>query len=676
MAIHQFFDRDISWLTFNGRILDEAAKANVPLLERIQFLAIFSSNLDEFYRVRMPAIMLTKKVEHIYGIEGKIETPEQLLQELNQLIQLQQEQFGYILSQSIIPLLKKENLHFVYNETLPPEAQSSIIDYFHSEVLPFIQKIYIHGETKFFPENNKLYLFINFENDKPCIINIPSDKMPRFKLIHSADKSYIIFLDDIIRFNINRLFTEKVITGVHSLKVTRDAAMDLKDEYEGDIAAKIESQLLERDDGLATRVLYQPGLSDDELKLLADFMGFSKNMLVPGGTYHHLKDLFSIPINRSHLSYPTWNELTGAHYTDEDLFTSILKKDSIIHTPYQDYGKVIRFFAEAATDEAVTEIYTTLYRVAGDSKIANALITAAKNGKRVTVFVELKARFDEANNLKWSKLMKAAGVKIINSIPGLKVHAKVALVKRRMQHRYKYFGLLSTGNLNEATAKIYTDHILFTSNHKILAELELLFIFLTQRRMPLHPKEIVFKHLLVAQFNLQEHFLQCIDREIAAAKAGKKACITIKLNNLEERILIAKLYEASCAGVEIKMMVRSICCLVPGMAEMSENISIIRMVDRYLEHGRIFIFHNDGKDDIYLGSSDWMNRNIYRRIEVCFPVYDSDIKAQIQKIISAQQNDNEQATNINSNLQNIPVLVSEKTQRAQKQIYSILNQSS
>ena len=497
MAIQQFFDRDISWLSFNGRILDEAANANVPLLERIQFLAIFSSNLDEFYRVRMPALMLTKKVDNIYGNNGIIDSPTQLLNEVNELIQGQQEQYGQILTQSIIPLLKHENLYFVYNEILPTDIQTSIKDYFDSDVLPFIQKIYVRHQMHFFPENNKLYLYISFENDLPCIINIPSDKIPRFKLVRSAEKSYIIFLDDIIRFNCYKLFAGKAVTGVYSLKITRDAAMDLKDEYEGDIAEKIESQLLERDDGFATRVLYQPGLSVDALQLLAQCMGFSKDMLVPGGTYHHLKDLFSIPIKQAHLSYSTWNEPTKNHTPDEDFFESMLKKDSMLHTPYQDYSKVIRFFAEAATDESVTEIYTTLYRVAENSRIANALITAAKNGKKVTVFVELKARFDEANNLKWSKLMKAAGVKIINSIPGLKVHAKVALIKRRMQHRYIYFGLLSTGNLNESTAKIYTDHILFTANHKILAELELLFIFLMQRRLPLHPKEIADRKSVV-----------------------------------------------------------------------------------------------------------------------------------------------------------------------------------
>ena len=346
------------------------------------------------------------------------------------------------------------------------------------------------------------------------------------------------------------------------------------------------------------------------------------------------------------------------------------EQDAILHTPYQSYDMVLRFFNEAAANPDITEIYTTMYRVAGDSKIANALISAANNGKKVLVFVELKARFDEANNIKWSKLMKAAGVKIVYSIPGLKVHAKIALVKRKAGLRMQYHALLSTGNLNESTARIYTDHILFTSNAAITGELELLFLFLSYRRKPVSPNEIKFSHLLVAQFNLQQRFLAMIDREISHAKNGRPASIIIKLNNIEDRVLIRKLYEASAAGVKVQLIARSICCLVPGIEGVSENISASRIVDRYLEHGRVFIFHNDGHEEIYMGSADWMNRNIYSRIEVCFPVYDEKIKEEIKHIISLQLADNTQAVLLNENMENIPKPVFSNAVHSQQAIHT------
>lgn len=323
----------------------------------------------------------------------------------------------------------------------------------------------------------------------------------------------------------------------------------------------------------------------------------------------------------------------------------------------------------------VREIYVTLYRVASDSKIVNALISAAKNGKKVTVLVELKARFDEANNIKWAKKMKEVGVDIIYSVTALKVHAKVALVKRQVGNRMRYSGLFSTGNFNESTAAFYTDHILMTANKEMLREVELLFIFLAKRVKPTSADLIKFNHLLVAQFNLQQVFLNLIDREIEHAKQGKPSGITIKMNNLEEKVLIDKLYEASSAGVKIDMIVRSICRLIPGVPGMSENIKITRIVDRYLEHGRIFIFNNLGKNDVYLGSADWMNRNIYRRIEVCFPIYNEQIKQEMIDIIEIQKQDNVQAVCIDENMNNIPVKRSGTLVESQHDIYQLLKKN-
>ena len=376
----------------------------------------------------------------------------------------------------------------------------------------------------------------------------------------------------------------------------------------------------------------------------------------------------SFPIKDAKWSNQKWPKVVYPTFRkDITLHQQIIENDLLINPPYQSYDSVLRFFNEAATDELTTEIYTTLYRVASDSKIVNALITAAKNGKKVTVLVELKARFDEANNIKWAKKMKAAGVEIIYSVTALKVHAKVALVKRKQGIRIQYTGLFATGNFNETTANFYTDHILMTAHQGMLRELELLFLFLARREKPSNPNLIKFNHLLVAQFNLQTKFLELIQREIEFANLGQPAAITIKLNNLEEAVMINKLYEAANAGVKINLIIRGICRLVP-----TENITIRRIVDRYLEHGRIFLFHNNGNEEMFLGSADWMSRNIYRRIEVCFPIFNTAIKAEIKEILSLQLKDNVQAVLIDEEMSNIPVPVEGDLVQSQYAIYQYL----
>ena len=435
----------------------------------------------------------------------------------------------------------------------------------------------------------------------------------------------------------------------------------------------IEKELQKRDSGLATRFLYEPGLPLRLLYLVQSHLNLSVDSITEGGRYHNLKDLNQVPLKGPGLSYYDWPALPTKEVNyKSSLFDQLKKNDICIHAPYQSYDIILRFFNEAAIDPTVDEIYITLYRVASNSRIVNALISAAKNGKKVFVMIELKARFDEENNIKWAKKMKGAGVRIVYSVAALKVHAKVALVKRKIDGRTSYSGLLSTGNFNETTAAFYTDHILITTNHDILREVELLFIFLLKRKKPGTDDKINFKHLLVAQFNLQSRFIELIDAEIASAKKGLAASIIIKMNNLEERVLINKLYEASQAGVEVKMIVRSICCLVPGVPGLSENISIIRIVDRYLEHGRVFLFHNNGQQELYMGSSDWMNRNIYHRIEVCFPVTESAMKAHIIEILNLQLKDNVQAVQIDRKLNNVKIENDAPLNESQKQIYLLL----
>jgi polyphosphate kinase len=637
-----FFNRDLSWLSFNGRVLSEAAKATVPLLERIKFLSIYSSNLDEFYRVRIPVLMAVDAHVKETGEPGNYELAKA---EINK----QQQEFGAIIAQQILPELSKHQVYWIYNKPVPETISANLTHVFFTEVLAYIHSVCIDNDlTDFFAENNKLYQVVILENkqgkERMELINIPSDALPRLYSIASQTGKYIVFLEDIIKHNIAYLFPDDIIKGVFNLKITRDAELRVEDGYDEDITRALERQLETRDFGFATRFLCEPGIPLRNLYRIIYALNLHKASIVEGGAYHNLKDLSSFPLPGAGFSYPEWPAAVSVKIAEkETLFGLILKRDLLINVPYQSYDPVLRFFNEAANDAYVTEIYTTLYRVANNSRIVSALITAARNGKKVVAMVELKARFDEANNIKWAKQMKAAGVKIIYSSIDLKVHAKVALVKRQINDKSEYLGLLATGNLNENTARFYTDQVLLTAHQPTLKELEALFGFLSKnKRAPAAEDMIDFQHLLVAQFNLQQKFIELIQREIDHAKNGLATGITIKLNNLEERILIAKLYEAARAGVKIRLIVRGICCLIPGLEGLSENISVTRIVDRYLEHGRIFLFENNGNQEIFMGSADWMNRNIYSRIEVCFPVYDQELKQMLIKIINLQLNDDVQ----------------------------------
>jgi polyphosphate kinase len=667
----RYFDRDLSWLSFNERVLLEAGKETVPLSDRINFLSIYSSNLDEFYRVRIPALLALQKIKK----EKSSQPPAEILQKVTDKIHSQQELFGKILTEKIIPLLKENTVHLVYKENIPASIQQTTQEFFFSQLLAFLQPVELHGPgIDFFPGNNQLYLIVLFESGKIVIINIPSGDLPRFFKAEADGMNHIVFIDDIIKENLSFIFPGMPIKGVYSFKITRDAELDLQDEYEGDIAEKIEKQIVKRDQGFATRFLYSPGIPASILEKLVAVFNLQNAIVVEGGFYHHMKDLSSFPLKEAKLSYPQWPAVKKKIIHPQSLFNSIAAGDILLHTPYHDYALVLRFFNEAAIDKEVEEIYVTLYRIADDSHIASALISAAKNGKNVTVFVELKARFDEANNIRWAKKMKEAGVKIIYSIPGLKVHAKVALVKKKKESRIKYYGLLATGNFNESTARFYTDHILMTAHKEMLREMELLFIYLAKRKKPDTDHDIQFKYLLVAQFNLQERFFEMIDRETTHAKKGLPAIIAIKLNNLEETLLIQKLYEASQAGVQINLLIRGICRLVPGVKGMSENISVKRIVDRYLEHGRVFWFYNNAQEEVYAGSADWMNRNIYRRIEVCFPILDEAIKNELKEIMLLQLKDTVQAVWIDEELNNAPVSNAAEKIRSQEAIYQMLKQ--
>ncbi len=678
---YQFLNRDMSWLSFNHRVLMEAADKTVPLYSRIQFLSIFSSNLDEFFRVRMPAIFAFTSIE-AKKTSLREEYPKDLVQVVQTNVWEQLEEFGRILTTQIIPELRANNIFLYYGDPVRDEHKEVIREYFLARVLSFMQPVILRKENQsnVFLENNTLYFIVDLEDkNQPgqhlySLLNIPSFDLPRFSVLPDIDNDhYLLFLDDVVRENLEEVFPGFIIHGAYSIKLTRDAELDIGDEFAGDIAEKIERQLEKRDIGRSTRLLFDKAMPQEVRGVVQKYFLLRSEEMLEGGRYHNLRDLGGLPNpSGKRLKYADWPATSHPGFDNHhSVFESISAGEKMLHLPYHSYNYILRFFNEAAIDPAVKEVYVTLYRVAADSHIVNALISAAKNGKKVTVFVELKARFDEANNLKWSKKMKAAGVKIINSIPGIKVHAKVALVKRQEQKEMKYYSFMATGNFNEATGRFYTDHVLFTAAPFFGEELEMLFRYLQSRTLVTAYDKLSFKHLLVSQFNMTRRFSKLIDREIKHAKKGRPANIIIKLNNLQEREIIKKLYEASQAGVKVQLIARSICCLAPGVEGQSENITVHRIVDRYLEHARVFYFNNNGKPVCYMGSADWMNRNLHSRIEVCFPVYDDELRKQLHDILQIQLNDNCKTVYINTSLDNQRRTIAdgEKRSEAQQEIF-------
>ncbi|MBT32688.1 MAG: polyphosphate kinase 1 [Thalassobius sp.] len=673
-----YFNRDLSWLSFNKRLLIEASDPRVPLYERVKFLAIYSSNLDEFFRVRVAAIQSLgainkKKINKNLGFE-----PKELLQLIHQEVDKQQQEFGRIFREELMPALSDKGI-ILYDEVPTSEIHKKYItSFFRSKVLAYLQPVLFKPENKTpFLENRCLYFIVELcREDTPeevqyGLVNIPSNDLDRFlQLPELNGKQYFIFLDDVIKMNLQTVFPGFKVKASYSVKINRDADLQIEDEYEGDLIEKISKHLSKRNIGPPSRFLYDSVMPESMLTFLTTSLNIENEEIVSGGKYHNFYDFFSLPNPlKPALQEKKYMPIEHQKFEEYDSFFDAMdKEDLIFHFPYQSYDNVLRFFNESAIDPYVEEIKVTVYRIASNSLIANALISAAKNGKKVSVFVEVKARFDEANNLRWAAEMEKAGVEIYFSIPGLKVHAKIALVTRikdGVKKRYAFYG---TGNFNEKTATIYADHGLFSADEEMNLELKSVFRFLGKRNdVP------ELKHLLVAQVNLQERFLEAIENEIEIAKSGNKAYILIKLNNLEDKVMIDKLYEASQAGVKIDLIIRGICCLRPGLPGISENIKVKRIVDMYLEHARAFLFYNNGNNDLYLGSSDWMRRNLYRRIEVCYPIYNEEIKKEILHILDLQLNDDAKAVILDADMENIRL--DEKTGiRAQVDIYNWLKE--
>ncbi|WP_207497079.1 polyphosphate kinase 1 [Aridibaculum aurantiacum] len=675
------YNRDLSWLGFNYRVLQEAADNNVPLFERVKFLSIFSSNLDEFFRVRYPSIFafskLNTKIQAQVSNGYNEDVPGKMQSEINR----QLDYFGRILEDQILPALKEEGIIFYYKQKIREEHIREIREIFLSQVLSFIQPLYLEGNFKhrFVPENNHLYLVVTIQGSdnislRHAVINIPSDKLPRFFVLSPLeDYQYVIFIDDIVRENLNCVFPACEIAGTYSIKFNRDAELKLEDEYNDELLYKIEKQLKKRDYGPPSRFLYEQEMPRNVQLFLASAFDLQFEEMFAGGRYHHLSDLGSFPTFDKKLKY---QKLKPLPLTDEmdcgDIFNILNTKDILLHLPYHSYNPVLSFFNQAAVDTAVTEIYITLYRVAADSHIVNALISAAKNGKKVTAFVELKARFDEANNIKWSRKMREAGIKIIYSMPHIKVHSKIALIKKKNGQEVVSYAILSTGNFNEITAQFYTDHVLLTSDPFIINELLQLFKYLQKENKLNQKPRLKFDKLLVSQFNMVERFEKLIDQEIHKASMGEDALIRVKVNSLEEPHMISMLYKASQANVPVQLLVRGICCLMPGITSVSEKITVKRIVDRYLEHTRLFIFGAGDNPEVFMGSADWMTRNLYHRIEVCTSIKNLSIKKELVDYFDIQWSDTDKAVVLSSNLEQRKLQPEGEPVNAQRTIYQYL----
>jgi polyphosphate kinase len=655
----KFYNRDLSWLRFNHRVLQEAADKRNPLYERIKFLAIFSSNLDEFFKVRVSAIRQIKTLEK--NLRKKLITkPNKLLRKIKKEVHSQQEEFGRIFREDIIPELEKEGVLLI-NYTQFSESQQQFAKTYFEENLASNLALQINTENReeLFIENEKSYLAALYKEEL-LVYKVPV-AAGRFVVFPSEnDLYYITFVDDILKHHFTEIYPE---TTFHSLKVSRDAELYIENEYSGNLLEKIKNSLSNRITGQVTRMLIDQAASDDLLDELKDELNVNDTDVVLGGMYHNFKDFFGFP-------NPTGKDLSlpeivparnKALSTYDSMFAAITDKDRLLYFPYESYDHVSELLEEAAADDKVTKIKITLYRIAKESRVTNALIEATKKGKEVTVFMETKARFDEQNNIKWGKTLEENGANVIYSYPGIKVHSKVLCIERIENNQSVHYGYIGTGNFNEKTATVYTDFCLMTKREKITSEL--VQVFQVLEREIIIPKT---KKLLISPFTTRSTFLELVDEEIKNAKAGKEAYIVLKMNSLQDKRMIEALYEANNAGVQIDLVIRGICCLVPGIEGQSERIRIKSVLGQFLEHARVYIFANGGNEKMYIGSADWMTRNLDHRIEVITPILDKEMHQQLRTFVGWQLNDSVKARIIDAKQKNKYVPTDKKSIHSQE----------
>lgn len=654
----RYINRELSWLDFNARVLQEAAHKDVPLLERLRFIGIFSNNLDEFFQVRFATVQRIAQSEmtgkKIFGGQSASD----LLKSITKKVIEQQKESSQILT-SIEKELEKEQIYLINENQVLAEHEAFLKEYFIQKVSPALMTIVVSEDENQDFSDHLAFLAVKLrfqENDTEktqyALIELPTD-LDRFVVLPNlGEKQYVMFLDDLIRYHFHLIFNFFEFTHIesHMIKVTRDAELDMEGDVSKSYINKIVESVRERILAEPVRLVYDNEIAPDTLEIVKNLLGVGTNdSLIPGGRYHHRRDYMNFPqLHRRDLQYERKDPLPIEGLSlEKSIFKALESKDYLLYTPYHSFSFVIKFLREAALDPEVTTIKITIYRLSKISNVARSLINAAKNGKKVLVQIELQARFDETNNITYAEQMQAAGVELIFGIPGLKVHSKICVIEKKTQGKKKRYGFISTGNFNEDTAKIYTDYTLFTSNQKILKEVNKVFNFLQ-----VHYKLKKYKHLIVSPHYTKNALVKMINQEIENHKAGLPSGIRLKLNAITNFSMIEKLYEASTAGVPIQMIVRGICCLIPGVKGMSENIEVISVVDRYLEHPRVYHFTNGGTPKIYISSADFMTRNIENRVEVAAPIYDTDLQRQITEVFDIIWNDNVKARRLNGPTQN------------------------
>ena len=667
--------RDITWLSFNHRVLQEAKDKSVPLYERIKFLAIYSSNLDEFYRVRVASLRsfkdLKKKDRRKLELEVK---PKKELKQIRKIVEEQQEAFGQIFREEVLPELESHHIFLVKDVDFTEAQQAFARKFFFEKIYPNVHPVFLGLEDEApFLKNRGLYFFIEMEEpEQVAVVEIPSDELPRFVALPSDTSGhYLTFLDDILRYNLDELLG-KPFLGAYAVKLSRDAELYIDDEYSGDLLDKLKNSLAKRNIGLPTRFLYDASMPDSLLKRLRELFGLSRDDLIPGARYHNFNDFFGFPnpTGDARLHDPPMPPLPHPELEGlEKILPFLNRKDAMLHFPYQKYDYVPQLIDEAANDPLVKSIKITLYRVASKSAIVDSLLKARENGKQVTAFIEAKARFDEESNIYWGGQLEKAGALVFYSYPGIKVHTKLLLIQREETEGLSNYAYLGTGNFNEKTAKLYCDHALLTGDKRLTDEVAQIFMLLEKK--VLIPK---CRHLFVSPFTTRDRFVGLVEQEMEHARNGKEAYLILKMNSLEDPGMIEKLYEASNAGVKIQLIIRGICCLAPGVEGRSENIEAISILDHFLEHARVYIFGNGGQEVMYTASADWMSRNLDRRVEAVMPILDEQIYKELRHIITLQLSDNTKARRIDAEQSNAYKREGEQPVRAQWDIYQFLRE--
>lgn len=672
----RYFNRELSWLRFNHRVLQEAADPSVPLIERLRFLGIFSNNLDEFFRVRyatIQRIFLAGKnaTKSLGGINAK-----DLLDKITEQVIIDQTHSFQILNDLEVEL-SGEGIVIVDENEILPEHEAFIRSYFNNVVSPSLATIMINELVEFPSLQDGLgYLAVRMQlkqgkGIKYALIEIPRS-LDRFVVLPSLDdgKQYVILLDDLIRDRLHYIFNIFNYEHIeaHMIKVTLDAELDIDIDLKKSLIEKISRSVKDRKDGDPVRFVYDKNIHEDTLAIfLKHIKTDDSDSIIPGGRYHNRRDYLKFPsLGRQDLLYDKVTPLPvkGVNFKGS-LLERIREKDILQYAPYHTFSTTIKFLQEAALDPQVRAVKITIYRLAEVSQIAASLMNAAKNGKEVTVSIELQARFDEQANINYAELMQEEGVKLIFGVQGLKVHCKACVIHREEHGKLVRYGFISTGNFNESTARIYTDYTLFTADKKILKEVDKVFNF-----FEVNYKVYRYKHLLVSPHYLRNSIESKIKREIKNAQAGKKGYVRMKLNSLSDFNMIDLFYEASRAGVQIELIVRGICCLIPGVEGMSENIKVISIVDKFLEHPRVYQFHNSGETEVYISSADMMGRNLDHRVEIACPIYDPEIKKEVLDTLEICWNDNVKAREICEDQLNGYVKNEQPVIRSQFETYS------